>query len=308
MYLDTISMRMLYTALVTLEDWAYVAATCGILALLHIALYPAFRKSYLVERTLLCGFILAKIIWFSLMILELAGVLDAASFIQALRYTYLGSYIHDTLTIFFKYKDLNKRFGSFYAAHHGLALAFLLPYTALFGSNPSLIEARALAIWSLENLLTDVLSLYRYTYGTPTWWDLARLPMILSLLLPAAAGLAYGVANINQLMIGTFHPATVLLTAAGVLMPLFSLYHQAKAWRVRSRVKAGQAGADTHGLAEHGHSSKTTAGSCTKLPGTAGQSKQGSATNKSTHSDSDCAAARDMPASREWLVQVGLEN
>lgn len=90
---------MLYTALTTIEEWAYVAATCGILALLYLTLHPALRNSHQVERSLLCGFIFSKLSWFILLIVELARVLDSASFIQALRLTYLGSYLHDTLTI-----------------------------------------------------------------------------------------------------------------------------------------------------------------------------------------------------------------
>lgn len=206
---------------------------------------------------------------------------------------------------------MNKRFGSFYAAHHGLALAFLLPYTVLFGSNPDIIEARALAIWSLENLLTDILSLYRYTYGPPVWWDSARLPMILSLLVPAAAGLGYGIANINELVIGTFHPATVLLTAAGVLMPLFSLHHQVKAWRDRNiRVRQQQAGGDQRHVHERlpQHCPSSDVSCQGKLSGgteVGVQSKQCSGDNRVSGSDQN--QPLDVPAG-EWLVRVHSEH
>jgi hypothetical protein len=230
----------LYRALNTLNDWLYVGSAASLLATLHLLLYPLFRGKNTIERTLTVSTAANKLTCFTFVVLEACHVLDLASAIRALRSFFLATYMHDGLVLMVKQKDMQPWYGWHLLIHHMLALMLLVPYLSLWGSNPDIIHMRILGIWGLENLVSDGLCLYRLTYGIPSWWDAARLPRLLGLLLPVVAAYAYALAEGPRLSVLGWTLPSYYIAVLGFLMPIYNLYEQYRSWSKRRQHVAGK--------------------------------------------------------------------
>lgn len=216
-----------------------MGAATALLAVLHILLWPMFSNRNTLERTILTGTAVMKMIWLFIMFAETSGGMDITSASRAIRFSYLAMYLHDTLSLLVKRNELLPLFWSSLLTHHILGLMLLWPYLAIWGSNADVIHVRCLAIWSLKDLVADVLELYRLSHGTPAWWDTARLAKLLGLLVPVLAAYVYGSINMHLSVLGYSGP-TIYLMTVGLLLPACSLYQQYVGWAVRRRYISAQ--------------------------------------------------------------------
>lgn len=230
----------LYTLLTSLSDWVDFMCAIGLVATLHLLLYPLYRKEYVLERTQLTSSVLTSTSMVLTAIIQACGGVPAATAIRVIRLAFLAAYTHDTLILAIKRRDYNVPFHKFYFVHHLGALFIIVPYMMLWGSNPDLVHLRFLVIYCCESQMTEAAIAWRYSCGKPTWWDTNpwRLFMALDCTIPPMVALVYSVAcsQGSKMVLPASHPASIYgLITCCFIIPAIQLYYHYKSWAAKAR-------------------------------------------------------------------------